>query len=154
MVSRLLKAYGGGDWHTRLARSCRSLPCKPSSSAPRLLSQTLDRSDCNLTCLAQGSQFLLARAIWNEAPDLGSAEGDHPDLFRFVPISPFSSDLRSLFSGVPRFVPICSVFFRFVPLCFQNKSEQIRETPFCPPLLQIPHIGKATEEYQQTFLGT
>ena len=58
---------------------------------------------------------------------------------RFVLISPFSSifssDLPSLFSGIPRFVPVCSVFFRFVPICFQNKSEQIRDPlsadPFC-----------------------
>ena len=65
---------------------------------------------------------------------------DFPVFFRFVPICVFliCSDLRSMFSGIPRFVPICSVFFRFVPICFQNKSEQIRETPFCRPLLQIP----------------
>ena len=40
---------------------------------------------------------------------------------------PFSSDLfrfAFLFTGIPRFVPI--------------SSEQIRETPFCRPLLQVP----------------
>ena len=31
----------------------------------------------------------------------------------------------------------CSEFFRFVPICFQNKSEQIRETPFCWAFLQL-----------------
>ena len=62
---------------------------------------------------------------------MGSPDRGHPDLFRF------SSDLRSLFSGIPRSVPICSDFFRFVPICFQNKSEQIRETPFADPL-QFP----------------
>ena len=30
-----------------------------------------------------------------------------------------------------RFLPICSD-------CFRNKSEQIRETPFCRPLLEVP----------------
>ena len=76
------------------------------------------------------------------APTLGSAERGHPDFFRFVPISPFCSDLRSLFSGIPRFVPICSVLFRFVPRTNQNKSEQIRETPFCWPLLKVPDNHK------------
>ena len=101
---------------------------------------------------------------------------------RLVPISPFSSNLfrfASLFSGMPRFVLICSDFFRFVPtrfqstsvrvrsgistarerpphlpayspkqskqaqseakpICFQNKSKQIRATPFCRPVLQFP----------------
>ena len=39
--------------------------------------------------------------------------------------------------GSPRFeiVPICSDFLRFLPIGFQNKSEQIREIPFCRPLL-------------------
>ena len=41
---------------------------------------------------------------------------------------PICSDLRSLFSGM----------FRYVPICSENKSEQIRETPFCRPLLQFP----------------
>ena len=68
---------------------------------------------------------------------MGSAEGGHPGLFRFVPISPFSSDLfrfgvRSLLSGIPRFVPICSVFFRFVFRTNQNKSgKPLSADPFC-----------------------
>ena len=37
-------------------------------------------------------------------------------------------------------LPICSDFFRFVPLCFQNKPEQIRDTPLCRPLSQAPHL--------------
>ena len=51
-----------------------------------------------------------------EAPDRYGV--GRRDLFRFVPISPFScSDLRSLFSGIPdlfRFVPTCSDFFRSI----------------------------------------
>ena len=56
----------------------------------------------------------------------GSAEGCHPDLFRFLP---FCSDSRSLFSGIPRFAPICSDLLQFAPICsclfrcFQNKYQ-------------------------------
>ena len=60
---------------------------------------------------------------------------------RFVPISPFSSDLFRFAFLVCGNTPICSDLLRFVPMCFQNKSEQIRETPFCRPLLQIPDLG-------------
>ena len=53
---------------------------------------------------------------------------------RFVPISPFSSDcsdLRSMFSGMPRFVPICSDFFRSV---FRtNQGNPFLPTPFDVP---------------------
>ena len=48
--------------------------------------------------------------------------------------------------ATPEFVPICapcfracpdfSVLLRFLLICFQNKSEQIRETPFCRPLFR------------------
>ena len=82
------------------------------------------------------------------APDLGSAEWGHPDLFQFVPISPFSSDLFRfgvlVFGNLFRFVPICSVFFRFVPICFQNKSEQIRTNqgnPFLPTPFANPRVN-------------
>ena len=95
------------------------------------------------------------------APNLGSAEGGHPDLFRF---SLFSSDLRSffffgnapicsyllglppicsdlfseLFSGIPRSVPICSVFFEFVPICFRTNQDKSGKPPFLPtPFLRI-----------------
>ena len=97
----------------------------------------------------------------SEPPIWGRQNGGQPDLFRFLPIC---SDLRSVFSApicsdlfhfLPicsdlfrfvfgicsdffRFVPICSVLFGFGLSCFQNKSEQIGETPFCRPLLQIP----------------
>ena len=80
------------------------------------------------------------------APSMGSPERGHPDLFRFVPISPFSSDLRrTLFSGIPQFVPICSDFFRFVPICsdlfrfvFRTNQNKSGKPPFCRPLLQVP----------------
>ena len=35
---------------------------------------------------------------------------------------------------MPRFVLICSELLRFSSDLFQNKTEQIRETPFCLPL--------------------
>ena len=43
------------------------------------------------------------------------------------------SDLRSLFLGTPPFVPICSYFCQFVPICFHNKSEEIRDFFFADP---------------------
>ena len=60
---------------------------------------------------------------------------------RFVLISPFSSDLFRFALLVFGNTPICSDLFRFLPISFQNKSEQIRETPFCRPQLQIPDTG-------------
>ena len=87
-------------------------------------------------------QFALGKPSTVGSLGLGSPERGHPDLFRFPSFLPICSDLRSLFSGIPRFVPICSALLRilrFVLLCFQNKSEQIRETPFCRPLLQFPN---------------
>ena len=44
--------------------------------------------------------------------DLGSAERGHPDLFRFVPISPFSSDLFRFAFLVCGNTPICSDLLR------------------------------------------
>ena len=79
----------------------------------------------------------------------------HPGTTRFVPISPFSSDdlfrfALLVFGNAPtywfRFVPICSVFFRFLSICLQKKSEQIRETPFCRPFVQIPILAKFFSE--------
>ena len=43
----------------------------------------------------------------------------------------------SVEGGLFRFVPICSSFFQFLPICFQNKSG---EPPFCRPLSQIPDV--------------
>ena len=53
-------------------------------------------------------------------------------------LTKISRELRSGGMRAQGIVPICSVFFRFVPICLQSKSEQIRETPSCRPLLQIP----------------
>ena len=46
--------------------------------------------------------------LWIGAPTLGSAEGGHLDLFRFVPISPFSSNLFRFALLVFGNAPICS----------------------------------------------
>ena len=75
------------------------------------------------------------------APNLGSAEGGHPDLFRnfrFPRCLPACSDLSSLFSGMPRCVPICSDLLRplpiksFLPSCFRTSQRNpYLPTPFC-----------------------
>ena len=55
----------------------------------------------------------------------------------FVPIC---SDLRSLFSG---FVPICSDLLRFLPICADLFSEQIRTnqgSPFLPTPFASPRM--------------
>ena len=64
------------------------------------------------------------------APNLGSAEGGQPDLFRFA-----------------RFLPICPRcfweypnLFRFAPISSDLFSEQIRKNPFCRPLVQVRDI--------------
>ena len=69
-----------------------------------------------------------------QTPLFGVTRKGHPDLFRFPRFLPICSDLRFLFFRG------CPDLFRFAPFCFQNKSEQIRETPFCRPLLQIPDL--------------
>ena len=59
-----------------------------------------------------------------ERKDWGRQKGVTPicsDLFRFPRFLPICSDLRSSSSGS---VPIWSDLLRFVPICFQNKSEQ------------------------------
>ena len=86
----------------------------------------------------QGSRVVVVANIG--APSLGSAEGGFvpsSDFPCFLPISLFSSDLFR-FAFLFRNTPICSDLLRFLPICFQNKPEQIRETPFCRPLLQVP----------------
>ena len=55
-----------------------------------------------------------------------------PILFRYPPFLPIRSDLHSLFSGIPRLVPICSDFFRILPICFQNRNWN-RPEPFQEP---------------------
>ena len=89
------------------------------------------------------------------APGLGAAEGGYPDLFRFVPISPFSSDLFRFALLVFGSTPIRSDLFRFtffLPICSdlfsEQITEQIRETPFCRPLLQIPDKPKVLDIFE------
>ena len=82
-----------------------------------------------LNCATKRAKF--------RSPHLGSAEGGHPDLFRFPRFLPICSDLRSLFSGILRFVPICSDLLRFLPICSDLFSEQTNKgnpfsaDPFC-----------------------
>ena len=69
------------------------------------------------------------------APGLGSAEGGHPDLFRFVPISPFSSDLFRFALLVFGNTPICSDLFRFAPFSsdlFRFVFRTNQGNPFLP----------------------
>ena len=90
-------------------------------------------------------------------PHFGVTERGHPDLFQFVPISPFSSDLFRfavlVFGNAPifcsdffrlfRFLPISSDFFRFVFRTNQNKSgKPLSADPFCKsPILELTRRG-------------
>ena len=69
------------------------------------------------------------------SPHFGVGRRGSPWLVPICSDFPFSSDLfrlRSLFSGMPRFVPICSNLLRFLPICFQNKSgKPLPAEPFC-----------------------
>ena len=92
--------------------------------------------------------FALERDLWRQYailqtsslgfisdPPFGVARTGSP---RFVPIC---SDFPLFFRFVPICVPCfreCPDVFRFLPICFPSKSGQIRATPFCRPLLQIP----------------
>ena len=60
---------------------------------------------------------------------------EHPTWGRQKGVTPICSDSLHSLLRFAFLVPIHSVFF---PICFQNKSGQIRETPFCQPLLEIP----------------
>ena len=95
---------------------------------------------CTYTSLAMYTAPIFKMTLQIGAPDdLGSAEGDHPDLFRFPRFLPICSDLRSLFPGMPRFVPICSVFFQFVPAFRTNQNKlgkPLSADPFCKSPIQ------------------
>ena len=86
-------------------------------------------------------------------------------MFRFLRFSSdLKSDLRSFVFGNARaqFVPICSDFFRFLPICFQNKSWPRGSTGVkrygCIPrsaankLGRIPKILGAQNPYFKEFL--
>ena len=72
----------------------------------------------------------------SEPPIWGRQKGTCSDLFRF-PL-PICSALRSLFPGIPRFVPICSDLLRFLPICSDLFSEQIRTDQLGKPLSADP----------------
>ena len=64
---------------------------------------------------------------------MGSAEGGHPDLFRFVPL-------------VFGTAPICSDLLRFLPICFQNKSEKSGKPLSADPLCKSPKKGPNSQK--------
>ena len=77
------------------------------------------RYTCSVSCIWPRRSWL-PQAFFSGPPIWGRQKGGLPDLFRFVPISPSSSDLfRFVFLvlGIPRFVPICSDLLRFLPMC-------------------------------------
>ena len=59
-------------------------------------------------------------------------------MFRLPCFLPISSVLRSLFSGMPRFVPICSDFFRLVRRRTLPSSHSPSLKPPCPYLRPRP----------------
>ena len=65
------------------------------------------------------------------------------------------SDLRSLFSGMPRFLPICSDLLRFVPICSDLSSEQIRTNqgnPFLPTPFASPRRAENSMQGKRNHL--
>ena len=77
---------------------------------------------------------------------MGSAEGG---LFRFVPISPFSSDLFR-FALLVFGNTLISDLFRFLPLCSDLISEQIRTNqvnPFLPTPFANPRNNLKIEMF-------
>ena len=108
---------------TRENRSVSLLETILESGSPKLLESPQTSRIPNLprSSLATCLNFSVhLRAIQRfGTPELGSVEGGHPDLFRFLRFLPICSDLRSLLSGI---VPICSDLLRFLPICVHNKS--------------------------------
>ena len=83
------------------------------------------------------------------APDLGSPERAHPNLFRFIPIKPpFSSDLFRFVFLVFGNTPICSDLLRFLPISSDFFSERLRtnqETPLsADPFCKSPTFQTCT----------
>ena len=100
---------------------------------------------------AVGPMDCLSDPQLSEPPAWGHQKGVTPicsdlPIPRFLPIC---SDLRSVFSGKPRFVPIrsdffrCSDFFRFVFRTNQNKSGKL---PPADPPLAIPRNWQSREK--------
>ena len=92
-----------------------------------------EKSEANQSVI----HYRFLTSAWIGAPGLGSPERGHPDLFRFVPISPFSSNLFRFAFLVFWNAPICSDWlrfhlFRFVFRTNQNKSgKPLSAGPFC-----------------------
>ena len=79
--------------------------------------------------------FLRPRNGCSEPPIWGRQNGVTPmcsDLFDFPRFLPICSDLRSLFSGIPRFVLICSDLLRFLPICSDLFFRTDQGNPFLP----------------------
>ena len=71
------------------------------------------------------------RPLLSEPPLGGRQKGVTPICSDFPFCSRFVPDLRSLFLGIPRFVPNCSDSFRFV---FRtNQGNPLLPTPFASP---------------------
>ena len=116
-------------------------PCRSDSGATVAVWTCIEQSCVQRSAGCSGYRQELSSAVdvaRIRAPDSGSAE----DFFRFAPVSPFSSDLFRFAVLVFGNTPICSDLLRL----FQNKSEQIRETLFCRPLLQFPDRVRAYSE--------
>ena len=107
------------------------------------------------SALVVGFQWIQFQMPQQSAPNLGApwfgvGRRGSP---RFVPLSlflPICSDLRFLFTGIPRFVPICSDLLRFLPICSELFSEQIRTNQGNPFL---PTLCKSSKIADRQFLG-
>ena len=82
------------------------------------------------------------RQRFGRSPRFGVGRRGSP---RFVPISPFSSDLFRFAFLVFGNTPICSDLLRFLPICFQNKSEQSEKPLSADPFCKSPIWGRATK---------
>ena len=83
-------------------------------------------------------------------------KGGRPDLFRFVPISPFSSDLFRFALLVFGNAPISSDLFRFLPICSDLILEQIRTNqgnPFLPTPFANPRVRRVLAEILAEILA-
>ena len=126
------------DWSTVRMKLAPLAKCVVVLSRLGIMVATLSSSGAPFVL----DPLLLFDCVSVGAPNLGSAEGGHPDWFRFLPIC---FDLRSWFSGIPPCVPICSGllhFFRSVRCrTNQNKSgKPLSADPFCKSLILVASI--------------
>ena len=88
----------------------------------------------NSLCLCPFSGPEFQEKITNSEPPLptfGSAEGGHPDLFRFVPNVPFSSALFRFAFLVFLSTPICSDLFCSEQIRTISSGKPPSANPFC-----------------------